>query len=165
MYVELLKASNTSRICSKAKAPSFKACPYSELDELKRPHTSPTRADLTRQLQLQRYTDANTPFHLVFRKTFALWSALLNVGCTAPLSEATEYFGDERKEREKRLEIQAKARRGHDPKKETCEGRLLLDYNQAGKAFVRYVGSIGIFCIKPNEYRCEHYDPIFIIQP
>ncbi len=90
-----------------------------------------TCTDLARQLKEQELT-ANAPLHLVFRKTFAFWTALRNIGCSAVLddtAEPTPYFGREKEVRDVLLNTQARIRRGHNLRRRMCDGRLLLQYH------------------------------------
>ena len=69
----------------------------------------------------------------LFEKTLSLYRAYQVHGCLGPIdSLAINTVNDE----DEWTVQNRKARRGHDPKL-TCNGQLVLDYDHAGKAFVR----------------------------
>jgi hypothetical protein len=60
------------------------------------------------------------------------------MGCPAPRQQVTHYSETEQTHREEVRSLAADIRRGHIPK-DTCEGRLLLEYSIQGNAYVRLV--------------------------
>lgn len=113
-------------------------CPHANLSFVSQPHCAATREDIKIRLEQDRMLDCiqQSPSRGVFEKTLALWTAFQNLGCPAPCKEATEYSGGEKIERDRVQDLRAEVQRGHDAKV-TCEGRLLLEYDQHGIAFVR----------------------------
>ncbi|KAJ7676899.1 hypothetical protein DFH06DRAFT_976937 [Mycena polygramma] len=109
----------------------------------KESHSTCTKARAARSRLTMEHTnrdDYSSTRSALFKKTLAYFAALLRQGCGAPPHEATVYHGDEFERRASWLIQQEKARRGH-PARPTCDGRLQLEYDANGKAFVK----------------CEHY--------
>ena len=102
------------------------------------PHERATRDDLkSRIAQDQRSRLYGTSAQqTLFEKTLSLYRAYLVHGCLGPVDMACVAMtnGDFR---DNQWAAQTeKSRRGHDPKF-TCNGRLIFDYDNNGKAFVR----------------------------
>ncbi|KAJ7257624.1 hypothetical protein C8J57DRAFT_1074290 [Mycena rebaudengoi] len=114
----------------------------SDIVGLSRAHITASREDISQRLrnaQLDRERHSSTRSAL-FQKTLAYFVALMKQGCSAPPHEATDYFGEELEQRQAWLLQLQRNRRGHSPKT-SCDGRLLFQYDNQGKAFIR----------------CEHY--------
>lgn len=113
-------------------------CPYTDLKKAQTPHCIATREGLREQLELENRSRRNqsSPSGRVFQKTSSLWAAFCKTGCGGPLDEETLLSEQEQKLRDQ-WEAQIKAsRRGHETIS-TCQGRLIMEYDNFGKAFVR----------------------------
>ncbi|KAJ6624512.1 hypothetical protein B0H10DRAFT_1943119 [Mycena sp. CBHHK59/15] len=146
VFCDILVDSNRTKVACKeshSTCQGSKVCPQSDIENLTQPHLTVSRDDITDRLhreQLNREKHSSTRSAL-FKKTLAYFAALSKQGCGAPPHEATIYLSAELEQRESWLLQQEKIRRGH-LSKPTCDGRLLFQYDNLGKAFIR----------------CEHYD-------
>lgn len=130
-YISCVKC----RIC---KGQGGKICPYTNMKTAKTPHSLATRDNLRERLELEKRSRRNqaSPSARVFQKTSSLWAAFSKNGCGGPLDEKTLLTEPEQTVRDKwNSQIEA-SRRGHEPNP-TCQGRLVMEYNALGKAFVR----------------------------
>lgn len=119
-----------------------KVCPKIDLAEARQPHTQATREAL--KLRLQHSQQLNHPEsanRALFEKTLSLFRSYRAVGCLGPVDSAPNprddsSDSDDSDVQEARWKTQMdKNRRGHAPKK-TCNGRIVLDYDHTGRAFV-----------------------------
>lgn len=115
---------------------------------MRQPHSNATREKLCSRLELARQArrNSNTPQKDLFQKTSSLWATLVKLGCSYAPQESTVYTFNEKMEREERMDVYDKVRRGHD-RKPACDSRILLDYNKDGKAFIRYEKNINFLTL------------------
>ena len=114
----------------------MKVCPSVDKDAFSEPHTHASLANV--QTRLRRDCEGRlqyaSPSKDIFCRTAAYLTAIRKLGCSRPLSEATECSSDE-EERKKMMEIYwTQVRRGYWPKETPCEGRLLFLYDSHGRA-------------------------------
>lgn len=152
MQVVLIERSETS-------GQGVKICPYTNVDELKKPHVCASTEVLAQQLQSERNTRQlkSSPKQQLFKKTCAYFTALENQGCMGPPHEVTIYTGGEANRRKEHLQEIQKRQRGHLSKIK-CNGRLLFEYDHAGQAFVRSVTNRIPNMFLTDINRCEHYN-------
>ena len=105
-----------------------------DIGKAQQPHEKATRENLklcvTRSQQSRLH--GTSVRQTLFEKTLSLYHAYLVHGCLGPADTSTIVgdFGDDQ------WAVQTeRSRRGHDPKA-TCNGKLILDYDHNGKAFV-----------------------------
>ncbi|KAJ7019900.1 hypothetical protein C8F04DRAFT_1197252, partial [Mycena alexandri] len=123
-----------------------KVYPNTDIDSLTVPHTSASRANIQTRLRQDREERLQyaSPSKDIFCRTAAYLSALRKLGCSRPLVEET-LFSESDEEQKKTLEIyRDQVRRGHRPKHDACEGRIVFQYNHRGHPTIS----------------CEHYDRI-----
>lgn len=145
---------------SLCKGQGGKICPFVDIDVATKPHCQVTREDLVRRVQQSNFSQYS-PSSRVFQKTISLWAAFCKEGCGAPPYKDT-LLNKVEEQQHTRWNAQMEAgRRGHEAKP-TCQGRLVFEYNSAGKALVRYVvADFRLTWQLASELHssCEHYDP------
>jgi hypothetical protein len=111
-----------------------KVCPYADMAEARKPHENVTKENLQFRVAQQQQPDGTPAQRALFEKTLSLYRVYRVHGCLGPLDPlAISTANDEDDEWAIRSQ---KARRGHNPKL-TCDGQLIFDYDQTGKAFVQ----------------------------
>ncbi|KAJ7031452.1 hypothetical protein C8F04DRAFT_924530, partial [Mycena alexandri] len=134
-------------------------CPNSDEDHLRTPHTKASREDVREQLRKDREDRLQyvSPTRDIFLKTSAYLAAIQKLGCTRPLLEVTNLSATEEEARETREIYLHQVQRGYRTKEGLCEGRVVFDYGDNGKPYIRYLASPS-----HEPYRakiCEHYNP------
>lgn len=107
---------------------------------MRTPHVAATRETLKLYLQeLQKLRNFSDPQQALFAKTLTVYRSYRTLGCLGPVAyssliqSAIDSEDDDEDEWCTRLR---NIRRGHDPKS-TCNGKLLFEHDQEGRAFVR----------------------------
>lgn len=117
-----------------------KICPFNDLPSVTQPYCRANRDELFQRVSLAQTKrlggSSGDLQQQLLQKTLSLWSSFRQLGCQAPPFETT-YLDKMEQERSERWNDQMdRKRRGHEPKK-TCDGRLVFEYDNRGKAFVR----------------------------
>lgn len=118
-----------------------KVCPKINFSEARQPHTRATREALKLRLQQsQQLSHPRSAQRALFEKTLSLFRSYRAAGCLGPAdgSSVPRRSPDSENENGEDAQWQAqmdKNRRGHAPKL-TCNGKILLDYDHTGRAFV-----------------------------
>lgn len=117
----------------------MKACPFTDLEELSKPHISASREAIRERLREDQTIrlEHTSPTRDIFRKTSALITALRRTGCSSKLDETTIRTEEEQDDWDDMFDHQVKIRRGYLPSVEKCEGRLLFKYTYHGRAQIR----------------------------
>ncbi|KAJ7032105.1 hypothetical protein C8F04DRAFT_1185343 [Mycena alexandri] len=121
-----------------------KICPNGNIDELSAPHTKASRADVQERLRKDReerlqYT---SPSRHVFLKTLAYITAIQKLGCSRPLFEATGNFSATEEEMKDARELYLfQTQRGYRMTDGICEGRVVFDYGEDGRPYIRFMYS------------------------
>lgn len=121
----------------------IKVCPKNKISEVCQPHTRATREALKFRLQ-----QSQQPHHpksaqcALFEKTLSLFRSHRTAGCLGPagcdsiLPGSPDSDGDSGDSDDTLWKAQTdKNRRGHAPKR-TCKGKIMLDYDNTGRAFI-----------------------------
>ena len=111
-----------------------KVCPYADMDAARKPHENVTREDLKLRVTQQQRPHGTPVQQALFEKTLSLYRVYRVHGCLGPLDPFVISTAND--EGDKWAMQNQKARRGHNPKL-TCNGQLIFDRDQTGKAFVR----------------------------
>jgi hypothetical protein len=116
-----------------------KVCPFTDKDNVRRPHTTASRAAIEQRLRADRehLLEASSPSRDIFQRTSAFLTALRRSGCSAPLYEPTSFNLTENQLRETHALHTAKLQRGYLSSGKSCEGRLIFEYDFYGKPFLR----------------------------
>ncbi|KZP03707.1 hypothetical protein FIBSPDRAFT_768547 [Athelia psychrophila] len=126
-----------------------KVCPEIDLVQASQPHTRATREALKFRLQQsQQLSHPRSAQRALFEKTLSLFRSYRTAGCLGPADSGStpRRSPDDSDEDDEDVRWQAqteKNRRGHAPKR-TCNGRIILDHDHTGRAFVWYI-SEGLF--------------------
>ncbi|KAG6819294.1 hypothetical protein H0H93_013296 [Arthromyces matolae] len=123
---------------NQSKGQGSKVCPKVDMEEAKTGHTVATRQDIQDRLKknIECRVSTSSPSRDVFEKTVALISALRTLGCNARRQEETFLTASEKVFLQDFAERQSKMSRGYTPSVKTCEGRLLLEYNEEGNPYI-----------------------------
>ncbi|KAJ7322001.1 hypothetical protein DFH08DRAFT_818378 [Mycena albidolilacea] len=116
-----------------------KACPQVNLTEASVPHSSASRAQVQDRLRIDLETHAATtsPNCTIFEKTAAFIAAICSLGCGSSESSEVPNLPPSEQEQWAFLEAhQNQIQRGYEPAIPKCPGRIALEYNYRGKAFV-----------------------------
>ncbi|KAF7303458.1 hypothetical protein MIND_00574600 [Mycena indigotica] len=115
----------------------IKACPYADEAALRVAHTTASREEIARRLQLERQQrdSAASTRGALLQKTRAYFTALKRQGCGAPLQETTLFDVAEHQQEERRAAQEQQLHRGRLTSP-TCDGRLLFRRDSNNRAFI-----------------------------
>lgn len=130
-------------LSSSSSGQGSKICSFADTGRLSQPHTVANREMLMEWLANERQVrlDNSTPWRDIFTRTVAFLASIKKLGCGFPLFEPTALLPHEQLEHDKLRASQLKFQRGCiRPPASTCEGRLLLEFdNKSHQFFLRYV--------------------------
>lgn len=134
-----------ANVLNDAQGQGCKICPFSDADNAHTPHTHATRDALKQRLKESQYqmrtVGTCSAQWALFEKTLSLYRSYHVNGCMGPASPTETVTTDlhsnheDDEEHTWRAQLQ-QIRRGHSTKP-SCDGKLLFDYDPAGKAFVQ----------------------------
>lgn len=104
------------------------------------PHTKATREDVRERLRKDREERLQyfSPSRDIFLKTLAYITAIQKLGCSRPLFEATGNISDTEAEMQEARELYlSQTQRGYRMKEGICEGRVVFDYTDDGRPYIR----------------------------
>lgn len=107
---------------------------------LSTPHTKATREDVRERLRKDREERLQyvTPTRDIFLKTLAYITAVQKLGCSRPLFEVTNNISDTEAEMQEARELYlSQIQRGYRMKEGICEGRVVFDYGNDGRPYIR----------------------------
>ncbi|PPQ84978.1 hypothetical protein CVT25_010531 [Psilocybe cyanescens] len=121
-----------------------KLCAAGDVKKWSEAHQTAGANEISQRLAHERAfcSEIADPSHDVFQRTAAFITALRKVGCRAQKHEETILNAAEQQAYAALLAHQADLSRGYVPAEEHCEGRIILEFDQLDKPFVR----------------CEHYN-------
>lgn len=112
------------------------------MDELNTPHTRASRADVQERLRKDREERLQyvSPSRDIFLKTLAYITAIQKLGCSGPLFEVTGNFSETEEEMQEARDLYLfQTQRGYRMKEGICEGRVVFDYGDNGRPYIRQV--------------------------